>query len=94
MDPAPSSPAAFLRLHPDVAYRALGDSAVLVHLTTNRIFELNETGRVIWERLAAGTSLDALVATLAGDFDVDTATARAEAERLITELGREGLLSP
>jgi hypothetical protein len=93
MDPAPSSPAAVLRLHPDVVYRALGDSAVLVHLQTNRIFELNDTGRVIWERLAAGASIEAVVATLASDFDVDAVTARVETARLITELGREGLLA-
>jgi hypothetical protein len=93
MDPSPSSPAAALRADPDVAYRALGEAGVLVHLRTSQIFELNETSRVIWEMLTGGSSIDAIVQALASQFEVDVATAQSETEALIAELRSRGLLA-
>jgi len=40
-----------LKPAPEVLARRLPGGAVLVHMRTNRIFELNETGARIWELL-------------------------------------------
>ena len=60
----------------DVVSRRLRDSAVLIDLSTNGIFELNGTGFRIWELLHEGLTTDALVSRLQLEFGVETARAR------------------
>ena len=71
----------------------LGDAGVLVHLQTNRIFELNATGVRIWELLGEGQGLAEIEGTLQGEFAADREALRAEVLALIEELSREGLVS-
>ncbi len=70
----------------------LGDAGVLVHLRTNRIFEVNATGLRIWELAGQGRTLGEIEDTLRGEFDVDPARLRTELLDLVSELSREGLL--
>jgi hypothetical protein len=92
MERALSLPAS-LRPDPDVVYRAMGAGGVLVHLRTDVIFELNETGARVWDLIVAGQTDDAIVATLTAEFQVDSATARVGVDALIRTLLRDGLLS-
>ena len=85
-DPVP------LRVPPEVIYRSLGASSVLVSLTSNRVFELNETGARIWELVTAHVPLPDVVATLVTEFTIDEASARLQTEQLIAELVDQGLL--
>ena len=64
-----------------------------MHLGTNDIFELNETGVRVWDLVLEQFPLDAIVATLVSEFDVDEVTARHETTTLITELQTRGLLT-
>src|SRR5215510_5014894 len=52
------------RPNPDVIAKRLDDAAVLVHLGTNRIFELNGTGMRVWELLGQGLGVDGIVRRL------------------------------
>jgi len=70
----------------------LGDAGVLVHLRTNRIFEVNATGLRIWELAGQGRTLGEIEDTLRGEFDVEPARLRTELLDLVSELSREGLL--
>ncbi len=70
----------------------LGDAGVLVHLRTNRIFEVNATGLRIWELAGQGRTLGEIEDTLRGEFDVDPARLRTELLDLVSDLSREGLL--
>lgn len=79
---------------PDVVSRRLGDTAVLVHLGTNRIFELNETGARVWELLSEGLSCDQILDRLVADFDVERDDADRALHELLRELSRESLLLP
>jgi hypothetical protein len=83
-----------MQISPDVVFRVLGDAAVLVDLSTNAIFELNDTGAAIWQRLSEGQSLDTIADGLVADFDVTLATAREQCEELVLNLQRRGLLIP
>ena len=77
----------------NVLTRQLPGGAVLVHLQTNRIFELNETAARVWELLGAGVPPPDLVPRLVDEFDVDPDTAAAEVKVLLDMLAREGLLA-
>ena len=70
----------------------LGDAGVLVHLRTNRIFEVNATWLRIWELAGEGRPLAEIEDTLRGEFDVDPARLHTELLNLVDELAREGLL--
>jgi len=77
----------------NVLTRQLPGGAVLVHLQTNRIFELNETAARVWELLGAGVPPTDLATRLVDEFDVDPNTAAAEVKVLLAMLAREGLLA-
>ena len=83
-----------IRLNPDVIARHLGESAVLVHLPTNRVFELNHTGARVWDLLSEGMPFEKIVQTLVDEFDIDTAGVTADVTDLIDWLRGEGLVQP
>jgi Coenzyme PQQ synthesis protein D (PqqD) len=77
---------------PDVAYRELEGEMVLVHLGTNRIYSLNETGARFWELLAAGNERAEIERLLLAEFDVRPAELRQEIESMLGALAEEGLV--
>jgi hypothetical protein len=83
-----------MRPHKDVITRRLGSSAIAVHLGSNQIFEFNETGLRIWERLQAGRSVEGIAEDLSREFDVEPAVAEREVSALVERLARQGLLEP
>jgi len=87
-----STPATPLRPSPDVVSRSVGSAAVLIHLGTNRIFELNETGSRIWSLLEQGLDRDAVCAQIHQEFDAPEADARQAVDDLLAELTREQLI--
>ena len=82
-----------IRQSPQVVSSRLGDAGVLVHLETNRIFEVNATGLRIWELAGGGRSLGEIERTLRQEFEVDPERLRAELTALVDELTREGLVN-
>jgi len=81
------------RPNSDVISKRLDQTSVLVHIPTNRIFELNETGSRVWEMIGESLSADQIVQRLADEFDVEEAQAADEVNELLTRLRNEGLLS-
>ena len=82
------------RPSPDVVGRRLERAGVLVHLPTNRIFELNETGIRIWELLADRQDAASVVGQLVEEFDVDAERAARELDDVLAQFRREGLVGP
>jgi len=76
----------------DVVSRRVGDVAVLVRLTTNRIYELNETGARLWELASAGVTRDEILRQLTREFDADSAVVANEVDDLLEMFRAEGLL--
>jgi hypothetical protein len=89
-----SSHQSALQPSPDVVSRQLGDGAVLVHLTTNRVFQLNETGARVWELIAAGRTRAEIAEQLVVEFDVSGDEATRTLEPLLESLRADGLLRP
>ena len=81
-----------IRQSPQVVSSRLGDAGVLVHLTTNRIFEVNATGLRIWELAGEGRTLREIDAALRAEFQVEPERLRQDLLALVAELSREQLL--
>lgn len=80
-----------IRPHADVVARRMGDAVVLVHLGTNRIYELNATGARIWELLAEGRSVEEMEEILTTEFEAGGVDVGAEIDRLIDLVRAEKL---
>jgi hypothetical protein len=70
----------------------MGGAAVLVHLPSNRIFELNATGARIWDLLCEGLEPERIREHLVAEFAVDATRADTELADLVAQLRHEGLL--
>lgn len=81
-----------VRAADDVLFRNLEGEAVLVGLKTSCYFGLDPVGTRIWELLAEHERLDAVLAGVVAEFEVDRATAEADLLRLIGELAAQGLV--
>lgn len=81
-----------LRSSPDVVSRQLGESIVLIRLTTNRIYELNATGSRVWEIMQNGATRSQMIDEIAGEFDAPAETIATELDDLLTTLITEGLV--
>ena len=75
-----------------VVAQPLGTGTVLIHLETNQIYELNRTGRRIWELIAAGLDRAAICARMEEEFDVSPEQAEREIGQLLTLLQAEQLI--
>ena len=80
------------QLHAEVVARRLGDSVVLVNLTSNEIFELNKTGARALELIQEGVGRDELVARLSTEFEGDHSTIARDVDRLVGELEHAGMI--
>ena len=77
---------------PDAVYNRVGDQAVLIHMRTNRIYELNRTGVRFWELLSAGHDLAEIQQRMWQEFDVAEADLAAEIEVMLTSFKEEDLV--
>lgn len=62
-----------------------------MHLGSNRIYELNDTGARIWELTADGATVEGLIDRLEREFEVDRAQLASEVALIVNDLVREGL---
>ena len=86
-----SRPTLFVRRRPDVVVRRVGETAVVVHLGSNRIYELNDTGARIWELASEEATLDGLIDRLQREFDVDREQLASDVAIIVDDFVREGL---
>jgi len=70
----------------------MGGSAVLVHLESNRIFELNATGARVWSLLEQGLHRDEICARLEQEFEASDADLAETVDALLASLEREHLI--
>ncbi len=82
------------RPNPDVISRRLDDEIVLVHLKTNQIYALNETGARLWELLTDGLDRPAIEARLQAEYAVEPAVVGAEIDRILARLAAVGAVRP
>jgi Coenzyme PQQ synthesis protein D (PqqD) len=79
---------------PDVVHRRIEDESVLVHLKTNKIYTLNETGSRLWELLLDGHDSEGIKRELQREYDAKPEEIDDEVDRLLASLAAEQLVSP
>jgi len=79
------------RRHPDVAFRVIDGQAVIVVPATQTMHTLNEVGTFIWQN-CEGKSVDEVIASVVGEFEVDESTARSDLDAFAKELGEKRML--
>ena len=77
----------------DVVAEQTGDHMVLVHMQSNRIFELNRTGARVWELLKEGEDEEGIVDRMREEFEVGEDQLRGEVRRVVRQLAQEKLVT-
>ena len=79
--------------HPEAVLRRVGTGAVLVHLGTSHVFELNDTAARAWELAIEGRSQSAIVLALTAEYDGDRDAIAHDVEDLFAFLAARGLIA-
>lgn len=78
---------------PDVIVRKTGDTAVIVDLRTNKIFELNAVAARVWDLLVDTIDEPTLLSRIRDEFDVEPDQLHRDVQALLNTLQRENLIS-
>lgn len=68
------------------------DGTTLLDLSKDEMIALNETGALIWRRLAAGGTLGDCATEFASAADIPLSVAAADVDEFVDDLKRRGLL--
>lgn len=88
MEPTPQ-----YQFSPEVLFQPLGEEAVLLNLENNRYYGLNEVGARMWQLLQEHGDLDAVVAQMVAEYEVEEAVLRQDLQTLIAQLIEQEMLS-
>ena len=88
----PFVPSSRIRRDPNVLAKRVDDEIVLVHLETNRIYELNRTAASLWDLLGTGLTPVELEEQMALEFDVEREQVAHEIDELLRHLASEQLI--
>jgi len=84
-----------LRLRAEaVAWRDVDGDVIALGLESSTYFGTNESGTVLWRRLAEGTNRAELIETLMTTFGLEQAQAQADVDAFLDELRSRDLLTP
>ena len=81
-----------LRHNPEVVAQRLGDEAVVVHLRTNLVYELNHSAARLWELIGEGCDLAGIEERLLLEYEVDRTQLAGEIEQMLAEFKGEDLV--
>lgn len=83
----------YIAKHPMVASRELGGETIIMSAVNSTLFTLNDVASLIWKSADGATSLKEIVeSTVCAEFDVDPSLAFSDAEALVSDLVKHGLL--
>ena len=61
-------------------------------LSINGLISVNEIGAFLWKKLQEEITMDALVASVLAEYDVDEATARVDVSEFVEQLREKNIL--
>ena len=85
-------PTARVRLAKDVLIQRVGDDAILLNLSTENYFTLDEVGTRIINTLQESDSVKQAIGKLVGIYEVDESKLTSDAIHLVEECQQHGLL--
>ena len=71
----------------------MGDEAILVHLKTDQMYQLNRTAARVWDLLQDGFDLGSIREALRSEFEVDNVELSKEIDDFCALLTSESLLT-
>jgi hypothetical protein len=71
----------------------LADEVIILGLDDSMYYGLSGTGARIWELLQAPRTLEEIVSTILGEFDVDRDRVEADLDVLLADLQSRGLIA-
>ena len=86
------APGRTARRNDSVVTQRVRDDIVLVHLDTNRIFNLNGTAARLWELLDAHAGVHALIDALMHEYDVERELLAADVDRTLAYFEQHDLV--
>lgn len=84
--------AGMVRIADGIVFKEVGDEIVLLDFERGIYFGLDAVGARIWELLAEGHEVTAIVNTLADEYEATRETLEQDVAELIAELRAQGLL--
>jgi hypothetical protein len=91
-DSKPATPGGDWHIDPQVVAERIGREVVVVHLRTNKIYELNPTAARVFELMRGGADRPALERALLAEYEVAPDRLAASLDRLLGELRAARLL--
>jgi hypothetical protein len=76
-----------------LSWRLVGGEMIALDLVDSRYLTANESGALLWEALAGGTTRAELVAALVGAYDLPHERAEADVDGFLAEAAQRGLLA-
>ena len=80
-------------ISPDVLFQEVSGETVLLDLSSENYFGLDEIGTRIWELLNGGSSVGEVVDALLEEYDTDRKTLESDVAELLENLAEAGLIS-
>jgi hypothetical protein len=71
----------------------MGEGVVLVHVGTDRIFELNSTAARIWDLVADGRDREEIQTMISEEYGISKELAAQQTEELLSSLISEKIIS-
>lgn len=82
-----------LKLRRDrLEWSAVDDDIVALDIDTEKYLGINPSGRVLWQALARGATLEELTGLLVDQYRIATSDAQRDVARFLSELDGRGLL--
>lgn len=77
---------------PSAVFRRLEDGGVILNVESGDYFQVNASGRLIWETLEDGVERDELIEALVVKFDIDSDRAAADVDVFLRHLDERSLV--
>lgn len=78
---------------PSAVFRVLKDGGVILNVESGAYFEVNASGRFIWETLEDGVERNDIIKAMATNFDISSDRAAADVEAFLTDLDERSLVT-
>jgi len=76
----------------DLAWRTVDDELIAIDVRDSTYLSSNDSGLLMWNTLAAGTTKEELVASLVDAYGIDAARANQDVDAFLADLKERGLL--
>ena len=76
----------------DLAWRTVDDELIAIDVRESTYLSANDSGLLMWNALARGTTREALTVSLVDEYGIDAGTASADVDAFLADLKERGLL--